>query len=93
MPRSISISTQKELNALVAGAREVLVLLEITQEQLAVPIRVVNDTAAIISNGDRYEAFPFRINLPADQDSVAVRSATSDPATSRTAARQLSRRL
>jgi hypothetical protein len=68
MPRTISPATQAELNALVAGAKEVLILIEITQEALAVPIRVVNDTADITSNGDEFIAFPFRINLPADQE-------------------------
>lgn len=68
MPRPISSTTQSELNALAVGAKEVLILIEITQADLAVPIRVVNDTTSLDHNGDIYEAFPFRITLPADEE-------------------------
>lgn len=45
-----------------------LVLLEIDHEDLAVPIRVVNDNQAITSNGEEYVAFKFEVILPSSQD-------------------------
>ena len=41
-----------------------LVLLKIDHADLTTPILVVNNTAAIISGGDTYVAFPFEIRLP-----------------------------
>lgn len=41
-------------------------LLEITHAQLITPIRVVNDTQDLVSDGDTYTAYPFRISLPTD---------------------------
>lgn len=43
-------------------------LLEITHAQLDVPIRVVNDTQDLTSNGDLYVAFAFRVSMPDDVD-------------------------
>lgn len=41
-----------------------LVLLEISHAELAQPIRVVNNTVDVPSNGNTYTAFPFEIALP-----------------------------
>lgn len=43
-----------------------LVLLDIDHSTLPTPIRVVNDTKNITSNGNVYTAFPFDISIPAD---------------------------
>lgn len=45
-----------------------LVLVEITHPDLAIPIRVVNNTENIISNGDEFFAIPFEITLPDSKD-------------------------
>lgn len=41
-------------------------LLEITHTQLAVPVRVCNNTEDIVSNGNTFIACAFRIQLPDD---------------------------
>jgi hypothetical protein len=43
-----------------------LTLLEITHPDLPVPVRVVNDTQNIASNGNEYIACAFRCQLPDD---------------------------
>jgi hypothetical protein len=43
-----------------------LTLLTITHDTLPTPIRLVNNTEQIISNGQTYSAFPFKIVLPVD---------------------------
>lgn len=48
------------------SGEDALYLLEISHAQLVTPIRVVNDTADIVSNGNTYIAYPFRITLPDD---------------------------
>ena len=51
-----------------------LVLLEITQADLAEPIRVVCDKIPITHQGDEYIAFPFDIVLPDDQEGSPSRA-------------------
>ena len=54
-------------NLLATSADEpFLVLLEITHADLAVPIRVVNDTQNITLNGIEYIGCPFNVTLPDD---------------------------
>jgi len=54
-------------NLLATSANEpFLVLLEITHSDLAVPIRVVNDTQSIYLNDVEYIGCPFSVTLPDD---------------------------
>ena len=54
-------------NLLATSADEpFLVLLEITHADLAVPVRVVNDTQNLTSNASEFIACPFDITLPDD---------------------------
>ncbi len=48
-----------------------LILLTITHPSLPTPIRFVNNVENITSNGDEYEAFPFKITLPMDDGESA----------------------
>lgn len=41
-------------------------LLKIEHEELAVPIRIVNDNKPITVQGDLYQAFAFQVTLPDD---------------------------
>jgi hypothetical protein len=45
-----------------------IVLLTLSHPTLANPIRVCSDGQALISNGNTYVAFPFRISLPAEAE-------------------------
>jgi hypothetical protein len=47
-----------------------LALLEITHPQLTTPIRVVNNTEDVVSNGVTYLKTAFRIKLPDDSDAL-----------------------
>lgn len=65
MPKEYSAqykSTLAEVNA----EESPLILLEIDHPELTQPVRVVNDTTDVTSNGDTYIAFPFRCVLPDD---------------------------
>lgn len=56
-------------NLLATSADEpFLVLLEITHADLAVPVRVVNDTQNLTSNGVEFIGCPFDVTLPDDVD-------------------------
>lgn len=55
-------STLAEVNA----AEAPMILLEIDHPDLDEPIRVVNDTQDLTSNGNLYIGFPFRCVLPDD---------------------------
>ena len=65
MPRTSYTAHFKESVGSTSGVAP-LYLLEITHDQLAVPIRVVNDNQDLVSNGDTYTAYAFRITLPTD---------------------------
>ena len=56
----------KSTLAEVSAAEAPLVLLQIDHPDLAQPVRVVNDTQDLTSNGDLYVAIPFRCTLPDD---------------------------
>jgi hypothetical protein len=65
MPKEFSAaykSTLAEVNAPEAP----LILLEIDHAELDEPVRVVNDTQDLTSNGNLYVGFPFRCVLPDD---------------------------
>lgn len=65
MPKNYSAqykSTLAEVNAPEAP----LILLEIDHQDLPTPVRVVNDTQDLTSNGNLYVGFPFRCVLPDD---------------------------
>jgi len=54
-----------------------LYLLEIEHPQLTTPIRIVNDTQDVVSNGDTFTAFAFRVSLPDDIDKQLPRARLS----------------
>jgi hypothetical protein len=58
-------STLAEVNA----PETPLILLEIDHADLDEPVRVVNDTVNVTSNGNEYIAFPFKCILPDDFES------------------------
>jgi hypothetical protein len=45
-----------------------LILLEIDHDNLATPLRVVNNYENITSNGDLYYGFPFSVSLPSEME-------------------------
>ena len=45
-----------------------LVLLTIDHDDISAPIRVVNNSENITSNGEEYIAFPFKLTLPDSKD-------------------------
>lgn len=51
-----------------------LELLTISHPDLAEPLRFVNNTETITSNGQTYIAFPFRVALPADKERSVPRA-------------------
>lgn len=54
-------------NVLATSAPEpMLVMLEITHSDLAVPVRVVNDSQDLVSQGRTFLACPFELTLPDD---------------------------
>jgi hypothetical protein len=65
MPRVYS-SEFKSTLAEVSAPEAPLVLLQIDHPELAQPVRVVNDTEDLTSNGNLYVAIPFRCTLPDD---------------------------
>lgn len=67
MSRPYSQHAREQLNATSADDI-LLVLLEIQHPQLAVPVRVVNDTQGIVSCGNEFLACAFDIALPDDTD-------------------------
>ena len=71
MSRSLSLAARQAVHAQETDA-VFLLLLTLDHEDLAGPIRVVNNTEDVTSRGDTYIAWPFEIALPdEDPDSVA----------------------
>lgn len=58
----------KSTLAAVSAPEAPLILLVINHADLASPIRVVNDTQNITSNGNTYIGYPFRFILPNDYE-------------------------
>ncbi|WP_291299286.1 DUF1833 family protein [Elioraea sp.] len=70
MTRALSLAARQSLTAEETGEAW-LILLTIEAEDLASPIRVVNDGQGITSRGNLFVAYPFEIDLPGDDaDSV-----------------------
>lgn len=65
MARAYSAAYKSTL-ASVSMTEVPLILLEIEHANLTQPVRVVNDTQNIVSNGETYVAVPFRCQLPDD---------------------------
>jgi hypothetical protein len=76
MPRAYS-SQYKSTLAKISGEETPLILLEINHPELTTPIRAVNDTENIISNGEEYIAFPFTCVLPDDYENRLPRARIS----------------
>ncbi len=71
MSRTLSQAARRAINAEATG-EVFLLLLTIEHEELAAPIRVVNNTENVVSRGELYVAYPFEIALPGeDPESVA----------------------
>ncbi len=71
MSRSLSLAARRAVSAQETD-EAFLLLLSLDHEDLAEPIRVVNNTQDVASRGDTYIAYPFEIALPdEDPDSVA----------------------
>jgi hypothetical protein len=67
MSRSLSTLARQSLYGAETG--EVwLLLLTIDHDDLAAPIRVVNNMENVTSNGEVYTAFPFTLTLPGEQE-------------------------
>ena len=73
MPRESYTAHFRERTGNTSGETP-LILLEITHADLAVPVRVVNDTQDIVSGGETFVAFSFDITLPADIDKQLPRA-------------------
>jgi hypothetical protein len=65
MARAYSAAYKSTL-ADVSSPEAPLILLEIDHADLTSPVRVVNDTLDITSNGNAFVAMPFRCELPDD---------------------------
>ena len=70
----MAISDALKVEAWSAESDLPLVLLKIEHADIAQPIRVVNNTVAITSGGDVYNAFPFEIRLPDNLEDAPPRS-------------------
>lgn len=71
LSRTLSQAARQAINA-QETEQVFLLLLTIDHDDLAEPIRVVNNTQDITSRGDPYVAYPFEIALPGeDPESVA----------------------
>lgn len=67
MPRQVSLSAMQASLA-TETSKVFLVLLELTHPQLGTPVRLVNNTENVTSNGQVYTAFPFYARMPDDRD-------------------------
>ena len=65
MPRAYSVEYKSTLAA-TSAPESPLILLEITHPGLTQPVRVINDTQNLTSNGNEYIACQFRCTLPDD---------------------------
>jgi hypothetical protein len=65
MARTYSAQYKSTL-AKVSGEETPRILLQINHPALTNPIRVINDTLNLTSNGFEYIAFPFEVTLPDD---------------------------
>ena len=63
---TISAASARALQR-VTDAGGVLVLLQIDHASISPPLRLVNDTSNVVSNGNTYVGLPFAVTLPTDQ--------------------------
>ncbi len=71
MSRALSLAARQAVNAQETG-EVFLLLLTLDHDELAAPIRVVNNTVDIVSRGNTYIAYPFQLELPAeDADQIS----------------------
>lgn len=70
----MTVSDDFRADAWAAESDLHLVLLTIAHPDLPAPIRVVNNTENVISNGQTYVAFPFNISLPESRDDAPPRA-------------------
>lgn len=68
------VSTAGKTQVFAQEGDSFLVLLEIDHADLADPLRFVNNTEDVTSNGESYTAFPFDISLPTDSDESPPRA-------------------
>ena len=73
MPKPVSTGFQTHIQS-VSRADPELILLEITHQDLAQPIRVVNDTQDLTSGGYLFVAAPFQFTLPDEREGQAPRA-------------------
>lgn len=73
MARSYSDNYKQAINE-TSGAEIPLLLLEIDHSGLTSPVRVVNDTQDLVSNGNTFIAMGFRYQLPDDLEQGNVRA-------------------
>lgn len=73
MPRNYSAAYRETINR-VSAAEAPLLMIEIAHPQLTQPIRVVNDTQDLTSNGNLFVALAFRATLPDDKDKQLPRA-------------------
>lgn len=66
MPRAALSAAFVGTLAEVSAPESARILLQIDHPALATPVRVINDTADLTSNGDTYTACAFEITLPED---------------------------
>ena len=68
------ISDDLKVEAWAAESDLPWVLLKIDHADLSTPIRLVNNKVEIISNGETFNAFPFRISLPDNLEDAPPRA-------------------
>ena len=76
MSRSIT-TTARQATYDAETSEAFLILLTLTHPDLAGPIRVVNNGVDVVSGGDTFIAFPFRLSLPTDSDERPPRARLS----------------
>ena len=67
MPRNVSLAAMQATLA-QETSKVFLVLLDVNHVDLLVPVRLVNNTSNIVSNGNTYTAFPFSARMPDDRE-------------------------
>jgi hypothetical protein len=73
MTRGYSSAAATELHATSSGDPPI-VLAELTHSGLTTPVRVVNDTQSIVSNGATFIALAFAVVLPDEQEGTLPRA-------------------
>lgn len=74
MPRASLSAPFVATLAEVSAAESARILLQIDHPALSVPVRVINDTQDLTSNGETYTACAFDITLPEDVENQVPRA-------------------